>query len=326
MPTSLPRREDRIVASSDPAASQRPAGIACRGLTKRYGRATALDDLDLTVDEGEIFGFLGPNGAGKTTTLRILLGLIRPTSGSASINGHAVPDPRGLKDVGAMVEEPAFYPWLTGRRNLHVLAQVGAPIPQSAIEEAMDRAGIAAAAGDKVKTYSQGMRQRLGLAAALMRRPRLLLLDEPTNGLDPVGIRDFRSLLRRVAEEGTTVFLSSHLLTEVEQLCHRVAVVDRGKLKAVGTLDELGGAGRTVRVEVAPEDHAAALTLLRPLRAEELDSGAIRVTADSGRSVAERLAGGGVFPETITVERRSLEDLFMGLTSAEGESSATARV
>jgi len=197
-----------VTSDAGPSA-RRSAGIACRGLSKRYGRATALDGLDLTVGEGEIFGFLGPNGAGKTTTLRILLGLIRPTTGSATINGHDVPDPAGLADVGAMVEEPAFYPWLSGRTNLRVLAQAGASIPAVAIEEAMDRAGIASAAGDKVKTYSQGMRQRLGLAAALMRRPRLLLLDEPTNGLDPAGIRDFRSLLRRVADEGATVFLSS---------------------------------------------------------------------------------------------------------------------
>jgi ABC-2 type transport system ATP-binding protein len=291
--------------------------IGCRGLTKRYGDTFAIRELDLSVREGEIFGFLGPNGAGKTTTLRILLGLIAPTAGTARMNGRTIPDPRGLSEVGAMVEEPAFYPWLRGRTNLRVLSQVGAPLSGAAMDDAMERTGIAAAADDKVGTYSQGMRQRLGLAAALMRRPRVLLLDEPTNGLDPAGVRDFRSILREAASDGATVFLSSHLLTEVEHLCDRVAIVNRGSLSAVGTLDELGRGVPTVRVTVDPSNGARALELLRSLRPQEEEAGVLRVAARSGRQVAELLGRGGVYPETLSVGRPSLEDLFMQLTQGE---------
>src|SRR6516164_2264925 len=173
--------------------------IRCEGLTKRYRGVTALDGLDLDVGAGQVFGFLGPNGAGKTTTLRILLGLVAPSAGRAWLNGRRIPDPDGLARVGAMIEEPAFYPWLTGRRNLAVLALSGAslPGPGDAITEVLDRVGLSGSAADrKVKGYSQGMRQRLGLAAALMRPPSLLLLAEPANGLDPAGIAAFRTLMR----------------------------------------------------------------------------------------------------------------------------------
>jgi ABC-2 type transport system ATP-binding protein len=166
------------------------AVIECRGLTKRYRGTTALAGLDLTVEAGQVFGFLGANGAGKTTTMRILLGLVAPSSGRAWLNGKQVPDPAGLARVGAMIEEPAFYPWLTGRRNLDLLALSGAGMPARGeeIAAALGRAGLTGVAGRKVKGYSQGMRQRLGLAAALLRRPELLLLDEPANGMDPAGI------------------------------------------------------------------------------------------------------------------------------------------
>jgi ABC-2 type transport system ATP-binding protein len=286
----------------------RTDAVSCRALTKRFGDTIAVDSLDLSVTRGETFGFLGPNGAGKTTTLRMLLGLVRPTSGVARLHAGCT--------VGAMVEEPAFYPWLSGRANLRVLAGAGAPLPHRDIEAAMDRAGIAGAAGDKVKTYSQGMRQRLGLAAALMRNPAILLLDEPTNGLDPGGIRDFRSLLKDVAAEGVTVFLSSHLLTEVERLCDRVAIVHRGRLAAAGPLAELEGTGCTVRVEVDPSDEARAMELLKSRRPRRVEGGVITVAAASGREIAEQLAHGGVYPEALSVGRRSLEDVFMELTEA----------
>jgi ABC-2 type transport system ATP-binding protein len=288
--------------------------IRCHDLTKRYGETLAVDRLDLSVGAGEVFGFLGPNGAGKTTTLRMLLGLVRPSAGSAWVNGRRLPDPEGLASIGAMVEEPPFYPWLSGRDNLRVLAGAGAPVTAPTLNEAMERCGIAAAAGHKVRTYSQGMRQRLGLAASLMRRPRLLLLDEPTNGLDPAGIREFRSLLRRLAGEGTTIFLSSHQLSEVERVCDRVAVIDRGRLVAVGSLDELGGARSIVRVEVVAADESAALELLRPLEPRRIGQGAIRVAAESGRAVNRLLAAGGVFAEAVSAERPGLEELFMSLT------------
>ena len=298
------------------------AAVSCRALTKRFGDTLAVDALDLSVTRGETFGFLGPNGAGKTTTLRMLLGLVRPTSGEARLDAGDAP---GLTRVGAMVEEPAFYPWLSGRANLRVLAGAGAPLPQEDIEAAMERAGIADAAGDKVKTYSQGMRQRLGLAAALMRRPAILLLDEPTNGLDPGGIRDFRTLLKDVAAQGVTVFLSSHLLTEVERLCDRVAIVNRGRLAAVGPLGQLEGMGPVVRVEVDPSDVERAMELLASRRPRPVAGGVIIVAAPSGREVAEQLARGGVYPEALSVGRRSLEDVFMELTEQE-ESHAAAGV
>jgi ABC-2 type transport system ATP-binding protein len=214
--------------------------IRCRGLTKRYGSTVAVDGLDLTVEAGQVFGFLGPNGSGKTTTMRMLLGLVRPTAGRAWLNGRRLPDPEGLARVGAMIEEPALYPWLSGRRNLEVLALCGPPLPHAdAIDRALDRVGLTPVAGRKVKAYSQGMRQRLGLAAAILRDPTLLLLDEPTNGMDPAGIREFRSVLRSISGGGTTVFLSSHLLAEVEQVCDRVAVLHAGRLVEEGRIAEL---------------------------------------------------------------------------------------
>jgi ABC-2 type transport system ATP-binding protein len=217
--------------------------IRCEGLSKRYGSTIAVDGLDLVVEAGQVFGFLGPNGSGKTTTLRMLLGLVRPSSGRAWRNGRPLPDPDGLDRVGAMIEEPAFYPWLSGRANLEVLALCGPPPPAGAVDRALDRAGLAPVAGRKVKAYSQGMRQRLGLAAALLRDPDLLLLDEPTNGMDPAGIRELRSLLRSLADGGTTVFLSSHLLGEVELVCDRIAVVRAGRVLAEGTVADLAAAG-----------------------------------------------------------------------------------
>jgi len=297
--------------SGDDHPGNRTDAVSCRALTKRFGDAIAVDSLDLSVTRGETFGFLGPNGAGKTTTLRMLLGLVRPTSGVARLHVEG-----GLSHVGAMVEEPAFYPWLSGRANLRVLAGAGAPLAHRDVEAAMDRAGIADAAADKVKTYSQGMRQRLGLAAALMRRPSILLLDEPTNGLDPGGIRDFRSLLQDVSAEGVTVFLSSHLLTEVERLCDRVAIVHRGRLAAVGPLGDLEGTGSVVRVEVDPSDEARAMELLASRRPRRVAGGVITVAAATGREIAEQLARGGVYPEALSVGRRSLEDVFMELTEA----------
>ena len=218
--------------------------IRCQGLTKRYGSTVAVEGLDLAVETGQVFGFLGPNGSGKTTTMRMLLGLVRPTSGRAWLNGAPLPDPDGLFRVGAMIEEPAFYPWLSGRANLEVLALCGPPLPRpDALDRALDRVALAPVAGRKLKAYSQGMRQRLGLAVALLRDPTLLLLDEPTNGMDPAGIREFRSLLRSLADDGTTVFLSSHLLGEVEQVCDRVAVLHAGRLAKQGPVAELTSAG-----------------------------------------------------------------------------------
>jgi ABC-2 type transport system ATP-binding protein len=291
--------------------------IECRGLTKRYRGVTALAGLDLTVQAGQVFGFLGPNGAGKTTTLRILLGLVTPTAGQARVNGRLVPDPGGLSRVGSMIEEPAFYPWLTGRRNLEILALSGPALSDADIATALDRTGLTAVADRKVKGYSQGMRQRLGLAAALMRRPSLLLLDEPANGMDPAGIKEFRTLLRSLADDDTTVFLSSHLLSEVEQVCDEVAVIHAGRLVEQGPTAALATTRAHVRVVVDPADQAAALALLThwPARADGPD--ALLVEAADGRAVNEMLGQAGIWARQIVLERPGLEQAFLELTGSD---------
>jgi ABC-2 type transport system ATP-binding protein len=296
------------------------AVIECQELTKRYRGTTALAGLDLTVEAGQVFGFLGPNGAGKTTTLRILLGLVGATSGQAWLNGKRVPDPAGLAQVGAMIEEPAFYPWLSGRRNLDLLALSGARLPARGeeISAALDRVGLTGVAHRKVKGYSQGMRQRLGLAAALLRRPALLLLDEPANGMDPAGIKEFRTMLRSLADDGTTVFLSSHLLAEVEQVCDQVAVINAGRLVEQGPTRQLTAA--RLRVVIDPADQPSALALLRrwPVRADGAD--ALLVETASGREVNEALGRGGVWASQILPERAGLEEAYLELTQVTGGS------
>ena len=296
------------------------AVIECRGLTKRYRGATALAGLDLTVEPGQVFGFLGANGAGKTTTMRILLGLVAPSSGRAWLNGKQVPDPAGLARVGAMIEEPAFYPWLTGRRNLELLGLSGARLPARGeeIAAALGRAGLTGVADRKVKGYSQGMRQRLGLAAALLRRPDLLLLDEPANGMDPAGIREFRTLLRSLAGDGTTVFLSSHLLAEVEQVCDQVAVLQAGRLVDQGPAAALATARTQVRVEVDPADRDTALVLLAPWDARPDGPGGVMVEAADGRTVNEVLGRAGIWAEQIVLKRPGLEETFLELTEPVG--------
>jgi ABC-2 type transport system ATP-binding protein len=292
------------------------AVIECQGLRKHYRGVTALAGLDLTVEAGTVFGFLGPNGAGKTTTLRILLGLVTATSGRAWLNGRLVPDPAGLARVGAMIEEPAFYPWLSGRANLAVLARSG---PAGAgIGRALVQAGLAGVADRKVKGYSQGMRQRLGLAVALMRQPSLLLLDEPANGLDPAGIAEFRALLRSLADTGTTVFLSSHLLAEVEQVCDQIAVIQSGRLVSQGP----ARAAARIRVLVAPAERDAAVVALAQwaARADGVD-GVLTGTAD-GRAVNQALGQAGIWARQILLERPALEAAFLSLT---GETHAAAR-
>jgi ABC-2 type transport system ATP-binding protein len=290
--------------------------VRCSGLVKRYGEVTALDGLDLVVEPGQVFGFLGPNGAGKTTTLRILLGLVRPTGGRAWLNGCPVPDLAGLARVGAMIEEPAFHPWLSGRRNLKLLALAGPPPGPGSVDRALDRTGLAGVADRKVKGYSQGMRQRLGLAAALMRRPALLLLDEPANGMDPAGIREFRALLRSLADDGTTVFLSSHLLGEVEQVCDEIAVLRSGRLIRQGRVAELAGAWSRVRVTVPPGRHEAALGVLARWQVSAERPSSLLVSGAEPGPVNETLARAGIFASELGTERASLEEVFLRLTGA----------
>src|SRR6266511_342798 len=237
--------------------------IETRDLGKRYGdRIVAVDRLVMRVRRGEVYGFLGPNGAGKTTTLRMLLGLVRPTSGSALVLGAAPGSPEGLARIGALIETPTFYPFLSGRDNLRVLA-LHAGIPEAQIGPALAEVELSARAGDRFETYSLGMKQRLGIAAALIKDPELLILDEPTNGMDPAGMAEMRTFIRSLGRGTRTVLLSSHLMTEVEQICDRVGVISKGSLVGEGTVDELRG-GESLWLRAEPVDRA--LDVVRAMR------------------------------------------------------------
>ena len=244
-----------------------PAALETHNLTKRYGPLRAVEELDLTVEEGQIFGFLGPNGAGKSTTMRMAMGLIRPSSGQALILGRdsALVASRAPGTIGALVEGPAFYGYLTGRQNLALLARLSAGAPPDEIAGVLDLCGLAPHAHRRVSAYSHGMRQRLGVAQALLPRPRVLLLDEPTLGLDPRGRVEMRDLLLRLHQEGVTIFLSSHLLSEVEQLCTHLGFIWQGRLLQSGPTAELL-AGPTVRVELRATPLESAQALLEQHR------------------------------------------------------------
>jgi ABC-type multidrug transport system ATPase subunit len=294
--------------------------IGCKQLTKRFGPTVAVDRLDLQVGAGQVYGFLGPNGAGKTTTIRMLLGLVRPSGGQIDLLGRRLPDPRVIARTGSMIEEPAFYPWLTGRQNLQVLAATSGGFPATEIARVIGLAGLKEAAARKVRTYSQGMRQRLGIAAAMLGQPPLLIIDEPTNGLDPSGIRDIRELLRGLAADATTVFLSSHLLAEVEQVCDRAAVIVRGRLIDEGPPATLGAIRRQVRVLVDPADLGTAKVLLDRWPAQhpaDHADGEFIVQHDSGRDVNAALVAGGVIADSVIVEQLRLEDRFLEITRPE---------
>jgi ABC-2 type transport system ATP-binding protein len=316
--------------------SQQPA-IETSGLTKRFGERTALDGIDLQVPRGCAFGFLGPNGAGKTTIIRTLLGLTHATSGSMRLLGHPVPAERAqaLQRVGAIVEEPRFHMHLTGRENLRIVAAVRSPETYARIEPALTRVGLAERAGNKVKSYSMGMRQRLGVARCLLADPLLLILDEPTNGLDPGGIQEFREMIRAMVEqEGRTVFISSHLLDEVEKTCDAAAIVDRGKIVTQGAIADLA-AGGDVRHEliVGVDDAQLALATLTAselvLEARPSDEG-FRVVLSGGPETAAQLnatlvqAGVGVM--RLEPVRHSLEQRFLAITSRLDASAAPQEV
>jgi len=293
--------------------------IRTHGLTKRFGSVLAVDDLDLEVDEGDVYGFLGPNGSGKTTTVRMLLGLVLATSGSVELLGQAMPARAAevLPQVGALVEGPAAYPGLSGRANLALLDAMGVGGTRSdrarRVDDALDQVGLGGVDGRAARTYSLGMRQRLGLAAALIRRPRLLVLDEPTNGLDPQGIREIRDLLAGLNRQGTTVFLSSHLLAEVEQLCDRVGVLDRGRLVVQDRLDALRGP--TGRLHVRTPDVEEARALLDG-QVEHVDAHELLVRHDDPAELNRLLVQGGVRVELLAPERRTLEDVVLEATRA----------
>jgi ABC-2 type transport system ATP-binding protein len=302
------------------------AAIETRGLTKRFGERTAIDGVDLYVPSGSAFGFLGPNGAGKTTMIRMLLGLTRASAGSMSLLGRPVPRERAqaLERVGAIVEEPRFHPQLSGRENLKIVAAVRGPHVAERIQPALERVGLAERADDKVRKYSLGMRQRLGVARCLRADPALLILDEPTNGLDPGGIQEFRLMIRSMVEqEGRTIFLSSHLLDEIEKICDAAAIVDRGKVITQGPIAELaGGGGARHELLLTVDDVELALgalagsDLVRDLVRED---GGLRVILDGGpESAAElnaRLVHAGVGVLRLEPVRFSLEQRFLEITS-----------
>ena len=292
-----------------------PFTIETAGLTKRYSETIlAVDALTLKVRPGEVYGFVGPNGSGKTTTLRMLVGLVRPTAGTATVLGHAPGSAGALARVGAVIEEPAFYPYLSGRDNLRVMAD-HAGCPHDRIASALEVVELSDRAGDPFRTYSMGMKQRLGLAAALLKDPAILILDEPTNGLDPSGIADMRRLIRTLGSGERTVLLSSHLMTEVEQICDRIGVIRHGRLVAEGTLDQLRGRPELL-VRATPLDLAreimGALPFVDALRS---DDGALLVTTELCRAaqVNRRLLDAGVEVSELTPVRSSLEDVFLEL-------------
>jgi ABC-2 type transport system ATP-binding protein len=290
--------------------------IETRDLGKRYSeRIVAVDQLVMRVRRGEVYGFLGPNGAGKTTTLRMLLGLIRPTSGSALVLGRAPGSSDGLARIGALIETPSFYPFLSGRDNLRVLAR-HAGVSETRIEPALAEVDLAARAGDRFQTYSLGMKQRLGIAAALLKDPELLILDEPTNGMDPAGMAEMRTFIRSLGRGTRTVLLSSHLMTEVEQICDRVGVISRGRLVGEGTVDELRG-GETLWLRAEPLDEAERVVrALRGIEQVARIDGGLRVAADSAAAPAiiRALVEAGIAVSELRPERASLEKVFLELT------------
>ena len=290
--------------------------IETRDLTKRYGDVVAVDGLTLRVRRGEVYGFLGPNGAGKTTTLRMLLGLAKSTSGVAMVLDAPPGSPESLARIGALIESPGFYPFLSGRDNLRVLAKhAGAPLDR--IDLVLDEVALGDRSRDRFATYSQGMKQRLGVAAALLKDPDLLILDEPTNGLDPGGMAEMRNFIRKLGRGRRTVLLSSHLMGEVEQVCDRVGVIRNGELVREGTVDELRGRVSGLVVRAEPLEEAGRLIEgLAEVEAVTNHDGALQVTADPAAAPAlnRALVTAGIAVWELRPERASLEEVFLELT------------
>ena len=312
-------------------ASTDGLALATRGLHKKYGSRVALNGLDLSVPTGIVTGFLGPNGAGKTTTMRLLTGLIHPDAGTIELLGS----PFGrrsrhhLFDVGALIESPSFYPYLSGRDNLRTIGASGAPTTQARIDELLELVGLHERAGDKVGNYSLGMKQRLGIAAALLSDPKLLLLDEPTNGLDPAGIVAMRETLRYLATSGKTVFVSSHILGEVQQLADVIGIIANGRLVREGRIDDLLQSEGVVRVRLDPAEVEAAigrLGQLVPADAVSRVSGeddwvAVKIEPTRAAEVNRALAEGGIFASGLE-SGSDLESLFLQLTSGDGTTAS----
>ncbi|MFZ2489589.1 MAG: ABC transporter ATP-binding protein [Anaerolineae bacterium] len=288
-------------------------------LKKHFSRGDvkAVDGVNLSVQRGEVFGFLGPNGAGKTTTIGMILGLLHATSGSVTVLGQPVTPAHTtpLRAVGALVGAPALFPYLSARDNLGLIAKLDGPAAEERITSTLALVGLTEAADRKAGKYSTGMKQRLGLGLALVRAPQLLVLDEPSNGMDPGGMRDLRDLLRKLADQGMTVFLSSHLLHEVEQLCDRVAVLNRGKIVAQGPVQTLLNDQKVVRVRVASPAEAATLLLTLPGVTKVQPNGTtVTVSGPSSDAIVAHLVAHGIIPSEVTQGQEDLENLFLQLT------------
>src|SRR6266496_706334 len=317
--------EKLMTAPGDAITNSRSSGevvLRTRNLSKQYGKRLAVDNLNLEVHRGEIFGFLGPNGAGKTTTIRMALGLIAPTSGSVEILGQDIVTHRAsvLPRVGALIETPALYLYMSGRDNLRAVASVLGGVPKQRIDTVLELVGLRVRQKDRVRTYSLGMKQRLGVAIALLQDPDVLILDEPANGLDPAGIVEMRDLMHHLAQEGKTVFISSHLLTEVQQICTRVAIINLGKLVTESTVEELtSGQGQfAVKVEHAAEALDLVHTQAWGKGARIDDNGMLTTLAPEGRgrNLNLFLVNAGFVPETIAPATQDLEQIFLHLTNS----------
>jgi ABC-type multidrug transport system ATPase subunit len=290
--------------------------VETSGLTKRYGNGVlAVDSVEMSVRRGEVYGFLGPNGAGKTTTLRMLVGLIRPTSGTASVAGHTPGDPAGLAKIGSLIESPGFYPYLSGRENLRVVADL-VGVSHKRVEEILDLVELGSRAGRKFSTYSTGMKQRVGVASALLKDPELVILDEPTNGLDPQGMAEMRKLIKDISHSDRTVLLSSHLLGEVEQICDRVGVISNGRLVTQSTVHELVGE-KGVLVKAQPVEQAQdVLTRMFGPEAVSRQNGSIhlKITPENSVEINRQLMNAGIGVSELRPYERSLEEVFFQLT------------
>jgi ABC-2 type transport system ATP-binding protein len=321
---------DRAAEARDGAAGavDEAQPVRARGLVKRYKEVLAVDHIDLNVGVGDVYGFLGPNGAGKTTTLRMALGLITPSEGSVELFGR---DPmrhgaRALQGVAGFVEAPRFYPYLSAHKNLELLAALDGDDARGRIDDVLETVELTPRAGHRVRGFSHGMKQRLGIAAALLRRPRLLILDEPATGLDPAGMRDMRLLIRRLADDGITVLLSSHQLPEVQELCDRVAIVESGRVVYEGALSDLrrqGGAGYRLRTT---DDSLASRILAEQPGVERVTTGehglGFQADEQAVGALSLALAGRGVGILALTPELATLEDLFFRLTEGNDADAA----
>ena len=294
--------------------------LQIENLKKHFGRLKAVDGITLSVAKGQVFGFLGPNGSGKTTTIGMILGLIHPTDGMVNLFGRPVSpsQPESLRKVGALVGSPSLVPYLSARQNLELIARLYPELNAASIWEILDVVGLTEAADRKAGTFSTGMKQRLGLGMALLHRPELLILDEPTNGMDPSGMHEIRNLLVNLADEGVTIFLSSHLLYEVEQICDYVALIKSGRLVAEGKVRDLVGQKPAVKIRVESTRQAAQLLQELPGSRDIQPNGEyVTIAGVSSQEVVAHLASNGIFPSEVSNGHLDLEAIFLDLTSSE---------